>query len=108
MMLSEAQQHERKQEEYLRGNDFAFMYEDWIPAQFAIARKNMRKIMKHMQVVDSQITMYDIVSNTCHMEINWTEIAEGTGHEADDTEMKMVFRWRDSQITIQGNMQYYD
>ena len=27
-MLSEAQQHERKKEEYMLGNDFAFMFED--------------------------------------------------------------------------------
>jgi hypothetical protein len=56
-----------------------------------------------MQIVDSQITMYDIVSDTCHMEINWQEITEGTGHEADETEMKMVSRWRESQITILKN-----
>jgi hypothetical protein len=46
--------------------------------------------MKQMQVIDSQITMYDIVSNTCHLKINWNAIAEGTDHDADETEMKMV------------------
>jgi hypothetical protein len=37
------------------------------------------------------------------MEINWREIAEGTDHEADETEMKMVSRWRESQTTILNN-----
>jgi hypothetical protein len=79
------------------------MYEDWTAPQLAAAGKNMRRILKEMQIVDSQITMYDIVSDTCHMEINWQEIPEGTGHEADETEMKMVSRWRESQITILKN-----
>ena len=47
--------------------------------------------------------MYDIVSNTCHLEIDWSAIAEGTGHDADEVEMKMVSKWRDSQITILNN-----
>jgi hypothetical protein len=102
-MLSEAQRHERKKEEYMLGNDLAFMFEEWTTAQFAVAGKNMRNMLKQMQVIDSQITMYDIVSNTCHLEIDWDAIAEGTCHEADETEMKMVSKWRDSQITILNN-----
>ena len=51
----------------------------------------------------AQITMYDIVSNTCHLEIDWSAIADGTGHEADEAEMKMVSKWGDSQITILNN-----
>ena len=47
--------------------------------------------------------MYDIVSNTCHLEIDWTAIADGTGHEADETEMKMVSKWWDGQIAILNN-----
>jgi hypothetical protein len=102
-MLSEAQLHERKKEEYMLGNDLAFMFEEWTTEQFAVARKNIRNILKQLQVVDSQITMYDIVSNTFHLEIDWSAIADGTGHDADETEMKMVSKWRDSQITIPNN-----
>jgi hypothetical protein len=36
-MLSEVQQHERKKEEYMLGNDLAFMFEKWTAAQFAVA-----------------------------------------------------------------------
>jgi hypothetical protein len=54
----------------MRSNDLAFMFEDWTAPQFATAGKNMRRILKEMQLVDSQMTMYDIVSNTSHMKIN--------------------------------------
>jgi hypothetical protein len=81
-MLSEAQKHERKKEEYIAGNDLAFMFEEWTTEQFAIAGKNIRNRLKQLQIIDSQITMYDIVSNTCHLDINWSAIAEGTGHDS--------------------------
>ena len=87
----------------MAGNDLAFMFEEWTTEQFAIAGKNIRNILKQLQVIDNQITMYDIVSNTCHLEIDWSAIAEGTGHEADEVEMKMVSKWWDSQITILNN-----
>jgi hypothetical protein len=102
-MLSEAQRHEQEKEEHMRANDLAFMFEDWTPTQFAVAAKNMKRILKELQIIDSQMIMYDIVSNTSHLEIDWKEIAKGTCHEADETEMNMVSRWRESQITVLNN-----
>ena len=79
------------------------MFEDWTSAQFAVAAKNMKRILKDLQTFDSQLTMYDIASNTSHLEIDWAEIANGIDHEADETELKIVSKWRESQITILNN-----
>ena len=102
-MLTEVQRHEQELQENMQSNDLAFMFGDWTSGQFAIAAKNMKRILKELQIIDSQMIMYDIVSNTSHLEIDWKEIAKGTCHEADETEMKMVSRWRESQITVLNN-----
>jgi hypothetical protein len=102
-MLTEIQMHEQEKEKYLAGSELAFMFEEWTTAQFATAGSNLRTMLKQLQIIDSQITMYDIVSNTCHLEVDWSEIAKGTGHDADEVELKMVSKWRDSQITILNN-----
>jgi hypothetical protein len=49
-MLSEAQQHERKKEEYMLGNDLAFMFEEWTTEQFAVAGKNIRNILNNCKL----------------------------------------------------------
>ena len=64
------------------------MFEDWTSAQFAVAAKNMKRILKDLQTIDSQLTMYDIASNTSHLEIDWTE-------------MKIVSKWRDAKLLYQ-------
>jgi hypothetical protein len=58
----------------------------------------MKRILKDLQKVDSQLSMDDIASSTSHLHIEWKEIADGTDHDAGDTEMKIVSKWRESRI----------
>jgi hypothetical protein len=80
--------HEQELQENMQSNDLAFMFEDWISGQFAIAAKNMKRILKDLQTIDNQMTMDVIASNTSHLEIDWTE-------------MKIVSKWRYAKLLYQ-------
>ena len=96
-MLTEVQRHEQElQENLLQSNELAFMFDDWTSGQFAVAAKNMKIILKDLQKIDSQLSMDDIASNTPHLHIEWKEIADGTDHDAEETEMKIVSKWLES------------
>jgi len=43
--------HEIKKEDYLAGNELAFMFEEWTGEQFAIAGKNIRNRLKELQLI---------------------------------------------------------
>ena len=69
-MLTEVQRHEQELQENMQSNDLAFMFGDWTSGQFAIAAKNMKRILKDLQIIDSQLTVDDVASNTSHLEID--------------------------------------
>jgi hypothetical protein len=47
--------------------------------------------------------MGDVVGNTTHLQIDWGEISAGTDHDAGDTEIKIISKWRESQIAKVNN-----
>jgi hypothetical protein len=63
----------------------------------------MKRILKDLQKVDSKLSMDDIASNTLHLRIEWEEIADGTDHDPEETEMKIAFKWRESQVSRLNN-----
>jgi hypothetical protein len=50
-MLAGVQRHEQEMQKHMRANDLAFVFKDLTPSQFAVAAKNMKRILKDLQTI---------------------------------------------------------